>query len=82
MGHGRQLKDAAMIHPFAARHTAKTYKQTHILIPEYAKMRNMQRTNFYFPLPMLDQLREASAKHGLPVSEIIRRAITAWLSCN
>jgi hypothetical protein len=45
-------------------------------------MRNMKRTNFYFPFKMLDELKAASALHGLPVSEIIRRAITDWLKAN
>jgi len=45
-------------------------------------MTKMTRTNFYFPRPMLDALKAASEKHGLPVSEIIRRAITEWLKCN
>lgn len=42
----------------------------------------MIRTNHYFPQQMLDALKAASEKHGLPVSEIIRRAITEWLKCN
>jgi hypothetical protein len=45
-------------------------------------MTKMTRTNYYFPRPMLDALKAASEKHGLPVSEIIRRAITEWLKCN
>ena len=39
----------------------------------------MKRTNFYFPVAMLDQLRQLSAKTGLPVSELIRRAIEDYL---
>ena len=39
----------------------------------------MKRTNFYFPQQMLDALKEESVKTGLPVSEIIRRAIAAYL---
>jgi predicted DNA binding CopG/RHH family protein len=45
-------------------------------------MDKMTRTNFYFPRPLLDALKVASQKHGLPVSEIIRRAIAEWLKCN
>ena len=45
-------------------------------------MDKMTRTNFYFPRPLLDALKVASHKHGLPVSEIIRRAIAEWLKCN
>ena len=45
-------------------------------------MQKMIKTNFFFPRPMLDALKVASEKHGLPVSEIIRRAITEWLKCN
>jgi len=40
---------------------------------------HMKRTNFYFPEPMLARLKQASQKLGLPVSEIIRRAIDAYL---
>lgn len=39
----------------------------------------MKRTNFYYPEPMLDALRALSKKLGLPVSELIRRAIGAFL---
>jgi len=45
-------------------------------------MDKMIRTNFYFPRPLLDALKVASQKHGLSVSEIIRRAIAEWLKCN
>lgn len=40
---------------------------------------NMKRTNFYFPIPMLDKLKNASNLLGLPVSEIIRRAVEDFL---
>jgi predicted DNA-binding protein len=39
----------------------------------------MKRTNFYFPVAMLDQLRQLSTRTGLPVSELIRRAIEDYL---
>lgn len=39
----------------------------------------MKRTNFYFPEQMLERLKMASKQQGLPVSEIIRRAIEAFL---
>jgi metal-responsive CopG/Arc/MetJ family transcriptional regulator len=45
-------------------------------------MNKMIRTNYYFPRQMLDELKAASKKHGLPISEIIRRAITDWLARN
>ena len=45
-------------------------------------MDKMIRTNYYFPRQMLEALKAASEKHGLPISEIIRRAITEWLKCN
>jgi predicted DNA-binding protein len=35
----------------------------------------MKRTNFYFPPQMLTKLKAASKKTGLPVSELIRRAV-------
>jgi predicted DNA-binding protein len=40
----------------------------------------MKRTNFYFPQDMLDRLKAAKLKTGIPVSEIIRRAIEDFLS--
>lgn len=40
---------------------------------------HMKRTNFYFPEQMLERLKTASKQQGLPVSEIIRRAIEAFL---
>lgn len=42
-------------------------------------LQHMKRTNFYFPEDMLDRLRVLSARTGLPVSELIRRAIDALL---
>ena len=39
----------------------------------------MKRTNFYFPEQLLERLKKASEKLGLPVSEIIRRAIDEFL---
>ncbi len=44
-----------------------------------AKIMHMKRTNFYYPETMLARLKAASQKLGLPVSEIIRRAIDAYL---
>jgi predicted DNA-binding protein len=40
---------------------------------------NMKRTNFYFPEVMLVRLKQASEQLGLPVSEIIRRAVDDFL---
>jgi predicted DNA-binding protein len=40
----------------------------------------MKRTNFYYPEEMLARLKAASQQLGIPVSEIIRRAIDAFLS--
>jgi predicted DNA-binding protein len=39
----------------------------------------MKRTNFYFPEQMLARLKRASKKLGLPVSEILRRAVDEFL---
>ena len=39
----------------------------------------MKRTNYYFPEAMLAKLKAASKKTGLPVSELIRRAIDEYL---
>ena len=44
-----------------------------------AIMCRMKRTNFYFPEQMLERLKTASKQQGLPVSELIRRAIEAFL---
>ena len=35
----------------------------------------MRRTNFHFPHRQLERLRVESAETGLPVAELIRRAI-------
>lgn len=37
----------------------------------------MQRTNYHFPPRQLDRLRAESKAKGLPVAELIRRAIDA-----
>jgi len=39
----------------------------------------MKRTNFYFPREQLDRLAAESKKSGLPMSEILRRALDEWL---
>jgi len=39
----------------------------------------MKRTNFCFPIPMLERLKKASEGLGIPVSEPIRRAIDVYL---
>jgi len=39
----------------------------------------MKRTNFYFPEAMLQRLKKASEKTGMPMSEFIRRAVDAAL---
>ena len=39
----------------------------------------MKRTNFYFPEQMIERVRLASEKLGIPMSEFIRRAIEAAL---
>lgn len=41
--------------------------------------RSMKRTNFYFPDSILERLKAAKEKTGVPVSEIIRRAVDAYL---
>lgn len=41
---------------------------------------NMKRTNFFFPEQMLDRLKVAKDKLGIPVSELIRRAIEDYLN--
>ena len=40
----------------------------------------LKRTNFYFPITMLERLKSAKAKTGIPVSEIIRRAVDRILT--
>lgn len=42
--------------------------------------RSMTRTNYYFPEQMLARLRIAKDRLGLPVSEVIRRAIDDYLA--
>jgi len=39
----------------------------------------MTRTNFYFPESLLARLKAAKEKTGIPVSEIMRRAVEAYL---
>ena len=39
----------------------------------------MKRTNFFFPEEMLARLKAAKLQTGIPVSEIIRRAVEAYL---
>lgn len=39
----------------------------------------MRRTNYYYPIPMLERLKQASERLGIPVSEVIRRAIESAL---
>jgi len=39
----------------------------------------MKRTNYYYPEPLLKALKTMSKKTGLPVAELIRRAITEYL---
>jgi predicted DNA-binding protein len=40
---------------------------------------NMKRTNYYYPVEMMKRLKKAAQVQGLPVSELIRRAIDAYL---
>ena len=40
----------------------------------------MKRTNYYYPTQMIDRLKKVAKLIGLPVSEIIRRAIDKYLS--
>ena len=39
----------------------------------------MKRVNFYFPTELLTRLKSAKLATGMPVSEIIRRAVGEWL---
>ena len=39
----------------------------------------MKRTNFFFPEEMLARLKAAKLQSGVPVSEILRRAVEAYL---
>ena len=43
------------------------------------RTQKMKRTNYFFPEPMLDQLRDLSQKTGFPVSELVRKAIAKYL---
>lgn len=45
----------------------------------YDKIWHMKRTNFFFPEQMLERLKAAKLSSGIPVSEIIRRAVEAYL---
>jgi len=39
----------------------------------------MKRTNFYFPEPMLEELKSMSRALDIPTSELIRRAVRIFL---
>jgi len=39
----------------------------------------MIRTNYYYPQQLLDRLKLAKTKLGLPVSEIVRTAVERYL---
>lgn len=39
----------------------------------------MKRTNFFFPEALLARLKQAKLKTGIPVSELIRRAVDKFL---
>jgi len=39
----------------------------------------LKRVNFYFPIALLARLKSAKLSTGIPVSEIIRRAVSEWL---
>lgn len=39
----------------------------------------MKRANFYLPMELIEQLKSAKLATGVPVSEIVRRAIIDWL---
>lgn len=41
--------------------------------------RTMRRTNYYYPEQMMARVRMASERLGIPMSEVIRRAIEAHL---
>ena len=47
---------------------------------KYYNTYNMKRTNFFFPEQMLDRLKAAKDKLGIPMSELIRRAIEDYLN--
>lgn len=39
----------------------------------------MQRTNIYLSEPQLDSLRRLGEQRGMPVAELVREAVDAWL---
>jgi len=39
----------------------------------------MQKIQVLFPDPMMQRVREAARREDVPVSEIIRKALTLWL---
>ena len=39
----------------------------------------MKRVNFYFPIELLEKLKSTKLATGIPVSEIIRRAVGDWM---
>lgn len=40
---------------------------------------HMKRTNFYFPQEYLDRLAAEAKRTGMPMSELLRRALDEWL---
>ena len=40
---------------------------------------HMKRTNYYFPKDLLARLKKAKEVTGVPMSEIIRRAVNEYL---
>lgn len=42
-------------------------------------MMNRKRTNLYLDVAQLERLRKLSRKTGAPLSELVRRAIEAYL---
>jgi predicted DNA-binding protein len=42
----------------------------------------MKRTNFYFPINMLERLKILSKQTGLPSSELLRKAVEDLLTKN
>jgi len=39
----------------------------------------MKRTNFYIPAPLLQKMKEKAAQSGYSVSELVRKALEAFL---
>jgi len=39
----------------------------------------MKRTNFFFDEAMIERMKRAKAKSGIPLSELMRRAVDAFL---